>query len=470
MPCPTKIALFCLVAALSLPEIHATASNSLVDCQAVAARFMSTINYTAANITTTTGINVTCSASGILCPGNTTNGVCVWQRKLSAVCRIASGVTKIRIQTNGLPPRCASVPMGTFSELNADFEVNYNPDVSVNSLNQNLSTVSALSTLVCNLNNQASVPSASGYVNYGTTGLSTAAGVSIDGVLIFNVDSANNIDPFFPPAGGTAEMVDSCLAHCQNTGIYHYHIASSCALNPPTGNITSCAQTSACSSNIATYSLFGFSSYQTLTVIGVARDGHVIYGPYLSSGTRVTSGFDVCNGMFHDSIGNYGYFATTTYPYLTGCFGPGNYPSFGPNCTTNGVSSYSMSGFATSFLSGNSSNTTTVSTVASTTMASNGSTTVAPSTTMASNGSTTVAPSTTMASNGSTTVAPSTTMASNGSTTVAPSTTVASNGSTTVGSTSSTTTGSNTTRSGTHRSTLASGFIAFSISTFMLFY
>ena len=310
---------------------------------------------------------MTCSASGVVCPGiNTTNGVCSWQRKLSVVCRNASGVIKMRVQSNGLPPRCASVPMGSFSELNVDFEVNFNPDVSINSLNQNLTTQSALSQLVCTLTNQANVPTASGYVNYGSTDLSTTAGVSVDGVLIFNVDSANNIDPFYPPAGGTAEMVDSCLAHCQNTGMYHYHMASGCAVNPPTGSITSCARNYACGSSIANYSLTSFASYQTLTVIGIARDGHVIHGPYLSSNTRVTSGFDVCNGMFYDSIGNYAYFATSTYPYLTGCFGPGNYPSFGPNCTTNGVPSYTMSRFAMSFLSRNSTNPTTAYTVSST--------------------------------------------------------------------------------------------------------
>ena len=77
-----------------------------------------------------------------------------------------------------------------------------------------------------------------------------------------------------------------------------------------------------------------------MTVIGIAKDGHVIYGPYLSSGVQVTSGFDICNGVFFDSIGNYGYFATTTYPYITGCFGPGNYPSFKPNCTTNPAAAY----------------------------------------------------------------------------------------------------------------------------------
>lgn len=52
--------------------------------------------------------------------------------------------------------------------------------------------------------------------------------------------------------------------------------------------------------------------------------------------------------MFFDSIGNYGYFVTRTFPYVTGCFGPGNYPSFLPNCTTNAPSGYTKSKYTTS--------------------------------------------------------------------------------------------------------------------------
>jgi hypothetical protein len=339
----------CIFLLIGLHEIDSIASNSLTDCQTVASAFRSTINYTAANITGTTGVNVTCSATNVYCPGQNLSGVCVWQRKLSAVCRNASGTIKIRIQTNNLPPRCASVPMGPFSEIDIDFEVNFNPDVSINSLNANLNTVSLLSQTLCTLTSAATVPSASGFINYGIN-IDTVTGVSVDGVVIFTPDSANNVDPFYPPAGFSTESVDSCLAHCQAAGIYHYHIVSGCMVNPPTGPISSCAVLSNCSSNISTYAISQFASYQTLTVVGLAKDGHAIYGPYLSAGTRVTSGFDVCNGMFHDSIGNYAYFATSTYPYLVGCFGPGNYPSFGPNCTINGVSSYTMSSYASSFL------------------------------------------------------------------------------------------------------------------------
>jgi hypothetical protein len=52
---------------------------------------------------------------------------------------------------------------------------------------------------------------------------------------------------------------------------------------------------------------------------------------------------------FYDSIGNYAYFATTKYPYVAGCMGPENYPSFQPKCTTNPAASYTKSSYAAAF-------------------------------------------------------------------------------------------------------------------------
>lgn len=70
------------------------------------------------------------------------------------------------------------------------------------------------------------------------------------------------------------------------------------------------------------------------------------YIHYFNFVFQVTSGFDVCNGMFYNSNGDYGYFATQTFPYITGCFGPGNYPSASVNCSTNAPSSYTKSKYA----------------------------------------------------------------------------------------------------------------------------
>ncbi|CAF3728718.1 unnamed protein product [Rotaria sp. Silwood1] len=172
------------------------------------------------------------------------------------------------------------------SEQNIDFEVNFNPTVSVNSLNQNAATASELSTIVCNINSQTSAPSASNLVVYGNQ-IDTLAGVSVDGVSIMNVNSLNDVDPFYPTGTIAAESVDACLGHPNPQNTYHYHMASGCALSPPSGTISSCTATSSCNSNVAAYGISLFNSYRTLTVIGIAKDGHVIYGPYDSTGTEV---------------------------------------------------------------------------------------------------------------------------------------------------------------------------------------
>ncbi|CAF1433310.1 unnamed protein product [Didymodactylos carnosus] len=310
-----------------------SASNSLTDCQTLTAKFNTTCSSgPVTNIKATTGTNVTCL--GLTGTSNST--------------------VKIRVQSNGLPLFCPNIPMlDTFSEQNIDFEVNFNPAVSVNSPIFKPPTQSALDSILCNISSEMAPPSSSGYFLYSTPASGgTLAGISVDGVSIFNVNSANNQDPFYPSTAGP-ESVDQCLAHCNPTGaVYHYHIASGCALNPPSGNITSCSANTSCSSSIAAYSISTFTNYKQLTVIGIAKDGHIIYGPYNSDGTKVTKGFDICNGMFYDKIGNYGYFATQTFPYITGCFGPGNYPTITPSCTTNPASAYTRSYYARLFTTG----------------------------------------------------------------------------------------------------------------------
>ncbi|CAF2515182.1 unnamed protein product [Rotaria sp. Silwood2] len=329
--------------------VDSSASNSLTDCQAVAAKFNNTCNGVAvSSIIATTGTNVSCSSgfTSTTCPGTMDSSTCKFQHKLCVTCSSTTTI-RIRVQSNGLPRFCPNTP-APIKEQNIDFEVNFNPNVNVNSFVHNPSTSSQLNSIVCNISNQASVPSASNYVSFSNSGsFNTLAGVSVDGVSILNVNSANNVDPFYPTGGYTSESVDACLGHpnAASNG-YHYHMASGCALSPPTETIKSCKSTSGCSTSIANYAISKFSSYRTLTVIGIAKDGHVIYGPYDSTGAEITKGFDICNGMFYDSIGNYAYFATRTFPYITGCFGPGNYPSFLPSCTTNKPTAYTKSAYA----------------------------------------------------------------------------------------------------------------------------
>jgi len=279
--------ILCLIGSKS---VHGTASNSLSDCNTLAANFYSTCGGSAvSNILSSTGTAVSCSTgfTSLTCPGTYTSGTCVFYHKLCVTCS-GSSTVRIRVQSNGLPRFCPNVP-ATLREVNMDFTVNFNPDVNVNYPNHSPTTSSAVISIVCNINNQASVPSGSNYVlNSGSTQLNTLAGISIDGVSIFNVNSANNVDPFFPAGGYAVETVDACLGHpSPSNNAYHYHAASGCAFTASNSSILSCTSTAACNSNVATYSVSTFSSHNTLTVIGIAKDGHIIYGPYTSAGVQV---------------------------------------------------------------------------------------------------------------------------------------------------------------------------------------
>lgn len=71
---------------------------------------------------------------------------------------------------------------------------------------------------------------------------------------------------------------------------------------------------------------WGLGSWTTVSNyggdVGIARDGHVIKGPYNSNGELwQCDDHDVCNGAFLND-GSYAYVTTTTFPYVVGCWGP----------------------------------------------------------------------------------------------------------------------------------------------------
>jgi YHYH protein len=209
----------------------------------------------------------------------------VFQHKLCVTCSGTSPV-RIRVQSNGLPRYCPYSPHLT-NVTTMDFTVNFNPDVSINSPVHNPTTAAALNGIVCNVS-QTDVPSGSNYtLDSSSVRVSGLAGISVDGVSIANVNDAYYRDPFYPPNANSSEGVNACLGHPDIQAAYHYHMASGCALTRPTGNISTCANTPACSANVSNYGITLFNAYRTLTVIGIAKDGHVIYGPYYSSGAEV---------------------------------------------------------------------------------------------------------------------------------------------------------------------------------------
>lgn len=82
-------------------------------------------------------------------------------------------------------------------------------------------------------------------------------------------------------------------------------------------------------------------------MIGLAKDGHKIYGPYDDDGENWQPGdVDVCNGRFIN--GEYAYVTTRFYPYTIGCWGPGPVTStFSPTCTQNSKNDYGKNNLST---------------------------------------------------------------------------------------------------------------------------
>ena len=120
--------------------------------------------------------------------------------------------------------------------------------------------------------------------------MDTVAGVALNGVVILGSSSMEKVDPFYPKtwsgsSQANTELVDACLGHPQPQGIYHYHILSPC-IKSTTGILTTkaCGMMQNCISDIKSYALNSYTSYQNETLLGVAKDGHMIMGPYDSTG------------------------------------------------------------------------------------------------------------------------------------------------------------------------------------------
>ena len=74
--------------------------------------------------------------------------------------------------------------------------------------------------------------------------------------------------------------------------------------------------------------------------MGLAKDGHIIVGPYNGDGELWSCDeHDICNGVFL-SDNSYAYAMTYTFPYVVGCWGPGPEQAWkvDSSCTTRSCS------------------------------------------------------------------------------------------------------------------------------------
>jgi len=154
-------------------------------------------------------------------------------------------------------------------------------------------------------------------------------GVATSGVLIANGISGEGAGPFYPgiysgnekkctSVSECTEKVDSCLAHPQQDGIFHYHITSPCQANAAA---FSSAKVDDVLKTVRTYE----TKYRS--VYGISKDGRAIYSIYYSGGMTYSGcQVDVCNGLKINGV--YSYVATLFHPYFMGCYGIGNNPDY----------------------------------------------------------------------------------------------------------------------------------------------
>ena len=166
-----------------------------------------------------------------------------------------------------------------------------------------------------------------------TDPIATAAGIALTGTYIYNSLAVGNTDAI----DEEIKSMDSCLNHPTGTGALHYHFWSPC-IKPGFGFASTTDAPVLCNSSVnnecmtdpSNYVKTKASSGQTSPyadtsdyggVIGLAKDGHIIVGPYNKSGTSWgCDEHDICNGTFLD--GQYVYVSTGTFPYVVGCWGP----------------------------------------------------------------------------------------------------------------------------------------------------
>ena len=174
----------------------------------------------------------------------------------------------------------------------------------------------------------------------------TMAGTALTGGSIFNGLDGSNLDA----VENEGADLDGCLSHSSPFGELHYHSLSPC-VNDASSVRSTTAKPGQCDEDddclvTTTWMMDGWTNDSSYGgAYGVARDGHVIYGPYNSDGELWgCDDHDVCNGFWLED-GAYGYASTTTFPYVVGCWGPGPMQHYEATCSSLGCTTFSSDNY-----------------------------------------------------------------------------------------------------------------------------
>lgn len=171
--------------------------------------------------------------------------------------------------------------------------------------------------------------------------IARGVGVTKGNALIFNAltnDPLDDYDSDLLNSDTFFDYFDNCLGYIDDdANLYAYRSLSQCLKTTPDSS------TPGLNTLDNLYDLndrFEDNWIQTSNygnVVGIAKDGHVIFGPYNENGELWScDDVDFCNGFFLSDT-SYAYASTTFYPYTVGCWGPANgqLGEFTPSCTTN---------------------------------------------------------------------------------------------------------------------------------------
>lgn len=394
-----------LILLVCLPLTLATGHiSTLADCLTAASAFRSTCNTSApapAHVEHVPGVQIR-SFDAASCPisyprptDTTVSGdACVWKHRLCVTCDIsdATGRVQIRVQSNGLPDHGYWSQATNPVEMNIDFVVDFDPPVTnISSTSSTavypaaetvappripslaVASASAVDAVLCSNTTSAmldaNVPLDSHFSTVDATATDAISGVSVSGMPMGSTltrrrgsNSNNQVqDSHFPVDGSPSAVFDTCLLHgtqdyqAAGVGPLLYTTASPCMVGPRRHRRyqKKCDEANQCQGVVgeiaSSFTALGAASNRT--IIGIAKDGHLVYGPTVdpATGTIVTGGTDICNGVLFDGhhgdgvLRSYGYQATTSFPYLVGCFGPASHPRANatkPSCTTNAPEFY----------------------------------------------------------------------------------------------------------------------------------
>ena len=253
--------------------------DTLASCLKFAAFFDNTCTDTSnppASVADVPTASVTCAGIG-KCPthGTGDNSSCTFTRKLCISCKEENSKVYITTQGNNMPSHCFKSPRQAPEEKNYMYKARWlapvsssrrraleefseapeplrqlqkaapgngnPPGASASDAVPIVNTQEDVNSLICNImrSQDTSIPDEAEYTNISGANINTSWGMSTSGMMIYNSISGEDTDPFYPAAYGKCkvaswcvEEVDMCMSHPEMTGGLHYHMASTCSVDP----------------------------------------------------------------------------------------------------------------------------------------------------------------------------------------------------------------------------------------------